>query len=179
MDDQTLAATDADGRTCPQCGASETGFFCRNCGALLYGEDLVLCPRCHQIVPDGEYCNQCGQGMEGMALRLSQLAMAGDEFWVTSAPDGLPADPEETLLLPDESVSLAAPELPDWLQELPSKELPAESESRIYPALRPIDEEHDRLPRSGAFLTVVIASILILVLGVTFLAILILVRTGG
>jgi len=53
-------------RYCPECGSQESGFFCRNCGALLSGEDNVLCPRCHHIVPDGKFCNQCGQGLSGM-----------------------------------------------------------------------------------------------------------------
>jgi hypothetical protein len=193
MADHAQADTNTDGRTCPQCGADETGFFCRNCGALLYGEDRVLCPRCHQIVPDGEYCNQCGQGLEGLALHLRQLAMAGDTFWVTSGPDALPDaspdtlpdtspdtmfQPEETLLQPDESVPLAEPELPDWLQELPVDQLPTGTEPRVYPALRPIVQEREPAPRNNTFLITVIIFMLILLLGLVFLAILILLRTG-
>ena len=45
--------TDGESISCPECGSKETGYFCRNCGRLLQGEDKVLCPRCHGIVPAG------------------------------------------------------------------------------------------------------------------------------
>jgi RNA polymerase subunit RPABC4/transcription elongation factor Spt4 len=178
MDDRKQADTNADGQVCPQCGAAESGFFCRNCGALLHGEDRVLCPRCHQIVPDGEYCNQCGQGLGGLALHLRQLAMAGDDFWVTSGPATPLSGPEEAVLQPDESVALAAPELPDWLEELPVEAPAAEGEPRVYPALRPIVQERESPARNNVFLIVVVVFMLVLLLGLVFLAILLLLRTG-
>lgn len=176
MDDRVQAETNADGRFCPQCGAAEDGFFCRNCGALLRGKDHVLCPRCHQIVPDGEYCNQCGQGLGGLALHLGQLAFAGDAFWVTSGPPALPAAPEEPIPQPDDSVVLEAPELPDWLQELSVEHIPAEAEPRVYPALQPLVQERTR--RNKIFIVIVISFLIVLFNGLVFLGILILLRTG-
>jgi hypothetical protein len=178
MDDQSQAQTSAGNRFCPECGAAEDGFFCRNCGTLLHGEDRVLCPRCHQVVPDGEHCNQCGQSLSGLALHLRQLALAGDDFWVTSDTPAPSAGPEETVFQPDDSVALAAPELPDWLQELSTKGLP-ETESHIYPALQPIVQEREGSLRNSSFLAVVIIFMLVLMLGLMFLTILILLRGGA
>jgi hypothetical protein len=178
MDDQAHAETNAEGHFCPQCGAAENGFFCRNCGALLRGQDRVLCPRCHQVVPDGEYCNQCGQNLSGLALHLQQLALAGDTFWVTSEAAFSPTAPEETSLLPDESVILASPELPDWLHELSAEGVPAEVESHIYPALRPITKQREGTTRNRTFLTVVSVFLFVLIVGLMLLALFILLRGG-
>jgi hypothetical protein len=179
MDDQSQAQSSAGKRFCPECGTAENGFFCRNCGTLLYGEDRILCPRCHQVVPDGEYCNQCGQSLGGLALHLRQLAIAGDTFWVTSdTPVPVASGPEETVFQPDESVTLAAPELPDWLQELAPEGMP-ESESHIYPALQPIVQERQGALRNSSFLVVVIIFMLVLMLGLMFLTIMILLRGGA
>ena len=160
---------------CPECGASETGFFCRQCGTLLRGEELVLCPRCHRVVPAGDYCNQCGQSLAGIALNLRQLALAGDDFMVTSAAPTGPAAParastpavyqdalEMFSFAPDESVALEEPELPDWLEELPKTRAPREVRERIYPALRPVDS-HDA-PKSQRRYAVAVVILLVLAL---------------
>jgi hypothetical protein len=156
MEPGAQAEMNGQGHFCPECGAEESGYFCRNCGALLRGEDLVLCPRCHQIVPGGEFCNQCGQTLSGIALNLRQLALAGDDFWVaatTSAPPSIAAnDLESNLLAPDESVVLADAELPEWLQELPADSAPSEVQAHVYPSLRPIEETKRPAPR-GRFVT--------------------------
>ena len=133
--------TSPQAQECPECGSEESGFFCRNCGHLLRGEDMVLCPRCHQVVPGGEYCNQCGQGLGVIALQLQQLAMAGDTFWVTSGGGESSSFEEQILLEPDEALDLADAEPPDWLQELSTESGPPEIGPRIYPALQPIKEE--------------------------------------
>lgn len=128
---------------CPDCGANESGYFCRNCGALLRGEDLVLCPRCHEVVPEGDYCNQCGQALGGIALHLRQLALAGDDFWVTSlaAPDEpAPVETDSDFFFEDASLAIEEAELPDWLHELPVETAPAQVRERVYPALRPMQE---------------------------------------
>jgi hypothetical protein len=190
MDDRAQAETNAGSHLCPQCGAAEDGFFCRNCGALLHGEDRVLCPRCRQIVPDGEYCNQCGQSLSGLALHLRQLALAGDTFWVTAgattpptSPEPVTFQPDESVTVaafqPDESVTLAAPELPDWLQELPSAGILAESDDHIYPALTPLAPERAGATRNSAFLVVVVLFILVLMIGLMFLVVMILLRSGA
>lgn len=178
MDAELQVESSSEGRFCPECGAQEDGFFCRSCGTLLYGEERVLCPRCHQIVPDSEFCNQCGQSLGGLALNLRQLAMAGDAFWVTSEATEPSTSPEPTIFAPDETVALAAPELPDWLQELPTQEAPAEVESRIYPALQPI--RGSRQAASGnAFLVVVVIFMFILMIGLVALSLFILLSRGG
>ncbi len=163
---------------CPECGAEEEGYFCRTCGALLRGEEMVLCPRCHQIVPEGDYCNRCGQSLGGIALQLRQLAMAGDAFWVTSEsvePDG---GPEPTTFQPDQSIDLEDAELPDWLQEIPTETAPAEVETRIYPALQPIQ---DREPSgtSNRFLILVILLMLVLMVGLMMLTLFVLLGGRG
>jgi hypothetical protein len=184
-DAQTETQTDAQTETqaggpfCPQCGSEEDGFFCRNCGTLLRGEDMVLCPRCHQVVPDSEYCNRCGQNLAGLALSLHQLATAGDSFWVTSEINAPPVPIKETVLEPDTSVRLAEPQLPDWLQELHTETAPAELGPRIYPALEPVGREREGASRNTSFLAVVIVSMLVLMIGLMFLVIFILLRGGA
>jgi RNA polymerase subunit RPABC4/transcription elongation factor Spt4 len=128
---------------CPKCGAEESGYFCRSCGTLLRGEDMVLCPRCHEVVPEGDYCNRCGQTLAGIALHLRQLALAGDDFWITSeAEPAEPAAAESDLdfFFEDESLEIEEAELPDWLHELPVETAPAQVRERVYPALRPMQE---------------------------------------
>ena len=172
-------------RYCPECGSQESGFFCRNCGALLSGEDNVLCPRCHHIVPDGKFCNQCGQGLSGIGLRLRQLALAGDTFWVASGgptpavPTPMPA--ETPVLQPDESVQLAQADLPDWLREmsvLPSAAAPARSEEHVYPALKPIDAAPVQRPQRS-FLVAVLLLMLVMLVGIAFMAVLVALRSLG
>ncbi|HSJ54043.1 MAG TPA: hypothetical protein VLC52_09875 [Anaerolineae bacterium] len=134
--------TDGERSFCPECGAEESGYFCRNCGTLLRGQDRVLCPRCHGIVPAADFCSRCGQGLKGMALNLQQLAMAGADFWVTGSgtpPAAAPGEGAGTTWEPDEATPLAAPELPEWLSELPTEQAPAEVQARIHPTLRPLD----------------------------------------
>lgn len=165
---------------CPECGAEEAGYFCRNCGALLRGEDLVLCPRCHQIVPDGDYCNQCGQSLSGIALHLRQLALAGDDFYVTSA--GLPAlarpaEVEPDFFSEDESQPLEVAEVPDWLQELPVESAPPQVRERIYPALQPVEKQRTGAWQ-GRFLTFLVVLMGLLLLGLVVMAVLALFEVG-
>ena len=169
-------------RVCPECGSQESGYFCRNCGALLSEEDNILCPRCHHIVPDGKFCNQCGQGLTGLGLHLRQLAMAGDAFWITSVEESL-APPavssgEPSIFEPDESVQLAQAELPDWLSEISAPPAPAKAEPRIYPALKPIEPESGRAPQRN-FLVTIILLMLVMLVGLVFMAILFVLRGMG
>ncbi|MGD2205729.1 MAG: zinc ribbon domain-containing protein [Anaerolineae bacterium] len=177
MEHEARPETNAESRFCPECGSEEEGFFCRNCGALLHGEEMVLCPRCHQVVPEGEFCNQCGQSLSGLALHLRQLAMAGDAFWVTSEATTPSPDAEKVSLEPDKSVELAQPELPDWLEELPTQSAPDEVQSRIYPALQPIEERRGTT-QNTSFLVIIILFMLVLMLGLMFLVIFFLMRGG-
>ncbi len=172
-------------RYCPECGSQESGYFCRNCGALLTGEENVLCPRCHHIVPDGKFCNQCGQGLSGIGLHLRQLALAGDTFWVASGEPAAavpaPMPGEAPVLEPDESVQLAQADLPDWLREIPALPLaaaPARSEGHVYPALKPIEAAPvQRSQRS--FLVAVLLLMMVMLLGIVFMAILVALRSLG
>jgi hypothetical protein len=170
-----------EGMVCPECGAEEQGYFCRQCGALLRGEDMVLCPRCHQIVPDGDYCNQCGQALSGIALHLRQLALAGDDFWVTaaSAPPAEPADvvEEAAPLEPDEEMVLEKADLPDWLQQLPAASRADEAKERVYPSLQPIVDE-PRSARQGRFLVVVVVLMGLLLVGLVAVGALFLMQGG-
>jgi hypothetical protein len=149
----------------------ESGYFCRNCGTLLRGEEMVLCPRCRQVVPHGEFCNQCGQGLESVALDLQQLSLAGRDFWVSAGafeqPSALAESAEPAWLEPDESVELAEAEVPDWLKELPADSAPAEVKAHIYPSLQPIIEEaEEQQPaRQGRLLTPVFVLLALLLLG--------------
>ena len=155
--------TSPEAQYCPECGSEESGYFCRSCGLLLRGEGMVLCPRCHQVVPSGDYCNQCGQGLGAIAVELQQLAKAGDTFWVTLG-DGESSSSEDSVLLePDETVDLADAEPPDWLQELPTDSVPPEIGPRIYPALEPIVEEQTSSRRNAFFAVMVLLMGLLLV----------------
>ena len=170
MESEVQDELNQEGPFCPECGMDESGFFCRNCGTLLRGEEMVLCPRCRQIVPHGEFCNQCGQGLEAIALDLQQLALAGQDFWVSAGtfeqPSALPDSLESVQPEPDESVILAEAEVPDWLKELPADSAPDEVKAHIYPSLRPIEEEPEEQPaRQGRFLTPVFVLLALLLLG--------------
>jgi hypothetical protein len=185
MESEIQEETNEENRFCPKCGFEETGYFCRDCGELLRGEGMVLCPRCHQIVPDGDFCSQCGQSLGGLALSLRQLAMAGDTFWVTgeaaapvTEPEPTLFEPEPLLFEPDESVELANGELPDWLQELPTETAPIEVQEHIYPSLRPIEGERSPSRRNTAFSTLIILMAM-LMLGLMALTVIILLRGGG
>lgn len=169
-----------EARFCPECGAEEGGFFCRTCGALLRGEEMVLCPRCHQVVPDGEFCNQCGQNLGGIALNLRQLALAGDDFWVTTAPSTPippPESAEQSLFEPDESVFLADAQLPDWLRELSTESVPPEVQAHVHPSLQPIEEER-RPPQQGSFVIAVFLLLGLVLLGLVG-AVIFLIVSGG
>jgi hypothetical protein len=158
-----------EGRFCPECGMDESGYFCRNCGTLLRGEEMVLCPRCNKVVPHGDFCNQCGQSLEAIALDLQQLALAGQDFWVSAGtleqlsvqPEGI----ELAQLEPDESVVLAEAEVPDWLKELPAESAPAEVKGHIYPSLRPIEEEVEEPARQGRLMMPIFVLLALLLLG--------------
>lgn len=161
---------DSEGAFCPECGADETGYFCRNCGALLRGEGMVLCPRCRQIVPYGEFCNQCGQRLGAIALDLHQLAIAGDDFWVAEGALEPAEDTESGPLEPDESIVLAEAELPDWLRELPADPAPIETKPHVYPSLRPMEEEEQPRGR-GRFLTPVFVLLALLLLALVLVVV--------
>lgn len=182
MEPETQAAMSPESHFCPECGAEETGHFCRNCGTLLRGEDMVLCPRCHHIVHRGGFCNQCGQHLGSIALNLQQLALAGDDFWVTAAagapPTTPPAGAELSTIEPDESLLLADADLPDWLGELSTKSAPAEIQSHIYPSLQPIEEERSESGR-GRWLTLVMMVLGLLLLGLVLGVAILLVSGGG
>jgi hypothetical protein len=169
MEPGTEPEVTGEGPFCPECGAEEHGYFCRQCGALLRGEDMVLCPRCHQIVPDGEFCNQCGQTLSGIALHLRQLALAGGDFWVTGG-SAVSADsveqeqePELELLEPDEDMLLEEADLPDWLQQLPAASAPDEVKERVYPSLQPIADEPKNTGQSRFLILVVVLMGLVLI----------------
>jgi hypothetical protein len=173
MEPEVQAEENIEPRVCPECGAEESGHFCRACGALLWGDDMVLCPRCHHVVPDGEFCNLCGQGLGGIALNLRQLALAGGDFWVTalSPPPAAPESAEQSLVEPDESLQLDKAELPDWLEEL-SVEAPPEAQAHTYPSLQPIaeGEGESRRGHAMAWIFVLLALLLVsLVAGVAYL----------
>jgi hypothetical protein len=178
MDPDAEVETSPQTQQCPECGSEENGFFCGSCGLLLRGEEMVLCPRCHQVVPSGDYCNQCGQGLGAIALQLQQLAKAGDEFWVTSGGGEISSLEESALLEPDETLDLADAEPPDWLQELPAEDVPPEVGPRIYPALQPIEQEQTS-SRRNAFFTVVILLMFLLLVGIIVMALFVLLGNLG
>jgi hypothetical protein len=187
MEQDAQVETGKDGSLCPTCGTEEHGNFCRVCGALLRGEEKVLCPRCHQVVPGGQFCNQCGQGLGGIALELRQLAMAGDTFWMTAEPDtgkgragldDLFGAEFDSLLQDDESVRLDDGELPDWLQELASASEQSLAEPRVYPSLEPIKPER-RKTGPGALFVVLILLMFVLMLGMVALTIAVALGQGG
>ncbi len=165
---------DSDGTFCPECGADEAGYFCRNCGSLLRGEGMVLCPRCRHIVPHGDFCNQCGQKLGAIALDLHQLAIAGNDFWVSASPLEPLEETESTALEPDQSVVLVEAELPDWLKELPDDPMPAEAKPHIYPSLRPIEEVEQPVVR-GRFITPVFLFLALLLLALVSVVVFLLV----
>lgn len=172
MDPETESETRPEGGFCPECGIEESGYFCRSCGTLLRGQDDVLCPRCHRVVPSGDFCNQCGQNLGGIALNLRQLALAGDDFWVTAASPA-PSPPSEGgdagIWEPDPSVFLADAELPEWLQELPAQSAPEAVKAHVYPSLRPIEKEREYSGQGRLF------SVVILLLGLLLLALVVIV----
>ena len=178
MEPELRDEMDPEGSFCPECGGDESGYFCRNCGTLLRGEEMVLCPRCRQVVPHGEFCNQCGQGLDAIALDLQQLAVAGQDFWVAAGtfeqPSELPEDTEPAQLEPDVSVVLAEAEVPDWLKELPTDTAPDEVKAHIYPSLRPI-EEPEPPARQGRFMTPVFVLLALLLLGLVAVVVFLLV----
>jgi hypothetical protein len=157
---------------CPECGSEESGFFCRSCGTLLHGEDMVLCPRCHSIVPEGEFCNQCGQGLSGLALELKQLSTAGKDFWVTSetAQSLRAPEPAETSAL-DSMALVDASELPDWVRELNTSTMPTDVKERVYPALEPIPEDEPAKSNNlFMILVLVMFGILVILVVLTLIA---------
>ena len=176
MEAQARDEMNTDDRRCPKCGFEETGYFCRNCGGLLHDDELVLCPRCRQVVPGAEYCNQCGQALGNLALTLQQLALAGDAFWIAGETVPPPSSQELSFLVPDESVDLAPAELPDWLRELPAG-FPPEVQQSVYPALTPIQVE-TAASKQRRFLIVVILLTGLLLLSVIFMALFVMLRGG-
>ena len=54
--------------TCPNCGASNTGNFCTNCGTKKPEAKLSFCPNCGAPVPDPsnppKFCPQCGNRLK-------------------------------------------------------------------------------------------------------------------
>lgn len=172
MDPEIQAKGDIESRFCPECGAEEGGYFCRNCGALLRGEDMVLCPRCHHVVPEGEFCNLCGQSLGGIALNLRQLALAGGDFWVAamSPPRLAPESTDQEGLAPDGSVRIDAAHLPDWLKELSVEAAPPQVQAHTYPSLEPIATETPRRGRPMVFVFLLLALLLLaLIAGVGYL----------
>jgi hypothetical protein len=133
------------------------------------------------VVPAGDFCNRCGQNLGGIALNLRQLALAGDDFWVTAAA-AVPATPlggpEAGLLEPDESVVLADANLPDWLQELPTESAPPEVQAHVYPSLQPIKEERE-FSRQGGIFTAMILLLGLLLLGLVAMVVFLLVGGAG
>lgn len=179
MDAEAQAGAGGENRFCPTCGAEESGYFCRICGTLLHGGERFLCPRCHQVVPGGQFCNQCGQGLEGIAVELGQLALAGDAFWVSSeaAADPAVAKPVSAFE-PDASVDLDDADLPDWLRELNAAWAPSDVESRTYPALKPIEEGPSPTGRSNLFMVLVLM-MFVLMVGLVILTIVVALSRGG
>jgi hypothetical protein len=165
-------------RFCPQCGSEQKGYFCQNCGELMRGQNDVLCPRCHQVVPAGGFCPQCGQSLSGVALTLRQLAAAGDTFWVTAEAATPATSLEPATFMPDNSVQLAAAELPAWLAELPTESAPADVQPRIYPALQPIQNEQSGA-QQGRFLILLALLLVMLLLGLLGFSAVLLMRAVG
>ena len=174
MDPKVQAEENQEAPFCPECGSEESGYFCRSCGALLRGEDMVLCPRCHHVVPDGEFCNVCGQTLGGIALNLRQLALAGGEFWVAaiSPPSPASASGDQAGLAPDELLMLDKADLPDWLKELSVEETPPEVPAHTYPSLEPIAGDQRQQGRFVILAVIFLGLLLVtLISGVAFLLI--------
>jgi hypothetical protein len=178
MEPEVEAEIDQESRICPECGAEESGYFCRSCGALLRGDDRVLCPRCRQVIPAGDFCNQCGQGLGGVALSLRQLAMAGDTFWVTDEVPEPVSNLEPSVFSSGISMELAQAELPDWLHELPVDSVPNEGQPHIYPSLEPIGRRGVG-GGQAQFVTVAILFTGLLLAGMMIMVIVFLLRGGG
>ncbi len=168
MEPQDDVKTAAENLFCPECGAEETGYFCRSCGTLVQGGDRMLCPRCHRVVPAADYCNECGQGLKNMALTLQQLALAGEDFWMAGGT--VPASAAAGTRAPDTAAALAAPEMPDWLRELPTDKAPVEVQERIYPALQPVSRP-DAIHRENRFLIVVLLLMGVMLIGLVAAAV--------
>lgn len=134
----------AEGIECPECGFLETGRFCRRCGKLLHREPLVLCPRCHQPVPDARFCYTCGQILTRSALRLSVLESLGEAFWVPLGEEDSPAS------------------VPEWLADFPQA-LPAPTAQ--YTELSPAPDQRVAAA-TQAFVLLGLALLVILVAGV-------------
>ena len=176
MDPEVETETNQQDHFCPECGSKETGYFCRSCGALLRGDTRVLCPRCRQVVPAGDFCNQCGQGLGGVALTLGQLAMAGEPFWVS---DEVPASVLEPSVLPtDRSMDLAQGEVPDWLHDLSVDSMPLEGQPHVYPSLEPIGQGSQGGGR-GQFVIVAVLLMGLLLLAMMILVLVFIVRGGA
>ena len=114
-------------------------------------------------------------------MNLRQLALAGDDFWVTAGTPASPAVPsggaELSPVEPDASVVLADAELPDWLKELPVDSAPAEVQAHVYPSLTPI-QEGKRRTYQGAALTLALVVLVLLLLSLVAFVVFLLVRGG-
>lgn len=181
MDPEEEGEISKENRFCPNCGTEQSGYFCRTCGALLRGQERLLCPRCHAVVAGGDFCPRCGQGLKGMALTLQQLALAGEDFWLTGSEPPLAAgsQPASTATWePDEQVVLADPEIPHWLRELPTDKAPVEVQERIYPALYPVIQQPG--PRQESrFLTLAVLLMGLMLVGLIALAVFLLAQFAG
>ena len=165
-------------RFCPECGAEETGYFCRSCGALLRGDTRVLCPRCRQVVPAAQFCNQCGQGLGSVALTLGQLAKAGDTFWVTDAVPEPESGLEPSVLDPDELMELDRADFPDWLEDLSIDTGLNEGQPHIYPSLEPIRRRRTS-GGGGKFVGLAVLLMGLLLFAMMFLVLIFLARGGA
>jgi hypothetical protein len=75
-------------------------------------------------------------------------------------------------------VVLADADLPDWLQELPTESAPAEVQARVYPSLKPIEEERE-FSRQGGLFTAMILLLGLLLLGLVVMVVFLLVGGAG
>lgn len=178
MEPEVEAETNQQDHFCPECGAEEPGYFCRSCGALLRGDTSVLCPRCRQVVPAGGFCNQCGQGLGGVALTLGQLAMAGEPFWVNDEAPAPAFALEPSVLPPGRSMDLAQAQLPDWLHDLPVDSQPIAGMPHVYPSLEPIGQGSQGGGR-GLFVSVAVLLMGLLLLAMMLMVVVFLVRGGA
>jgi hypothetical protein len=172
---ESPSVTKDQARFCPECGIEEPGFFCRKCGALLRGEDAVLCPRCRHVVEAGTYCNQCGQELAGFALSLKQLVLAGEDFWVTDAGSLTEVAEPALVAQASEDTELAKAELPDWLHEFPGESLPAENHERVVPSLVPLRAKRKASP----FLTIAVILMALMLAGMLVVVVISLFQVSG
>lgn len=163
---------------CSECGAEETGYFCRSCGALLRGDTSVLCPRCRQVVPAGDFCNQCGQGLGGVALSLRQLAKAGEPFWVGDEAPAPAFILEPSVLPAGSSMDLAQAQVPDWLHDLPVGLEPIAGQPHVYPSLEPIGQRRQGGGR-GQFVMVAVLLMGLFLFAMMIMVLVFLVRGGA